>query len=69
MAKKITNVTHVETHFSEGGTLKRHINAVHNGKKEYTCDSCETSFHQAANLKTHIISVHNEQKDHKCEAC
>ena len=69
MFKKITNVTHVESQsFSEARKLNRHINAVHNGQKNYKCDSCGNSFSEAWVLKKHIKTVHNRQKDHKCDS-
>ena len=51
--------------FSEAGTLKRHINSVHNGQKDHKCESCGKLFSVARNLKRHINAVHNGQKDHK----
>ena len=52
--------------FSSGRSLK--IN-VHEGHKDYNCESCSKSFTRAGSLKKHIHTVHNGQKDHKCESC
>ena len=38
---------------------KRHMNSVHNGKKN----------HKSQILMKHINTVHNGQKDHKCDSC
>ena len=50
-------------------TLKKYINAVHNGQKDHICDSCGKAFSQAWILKKHIDTVHNGKKDHKCDIC
>ena len=50
--------------FSQAGSLKKHINSVHNGQKDHKCDSCEKAFSTAQTLTKHIESVHNDQKDH-----
>ena len=49
--------------------LKKHIDTIHNGQKDYKCNSCGKSFSQAQNLKTHINSVHNGVKNNKCDSC
>ena len=65
-SKKIRNL---DIFCSEAKILKQHINLVHNGQKDYKCDSCGKAFSRANSLKIHIISVHNGQKDYKCESC
>ena len=40
--------------FSYEKDLKRHIRAVHEGRKDHKCSSCQKSFTQVANLKKHI---------------
>ena len=50
-------MTHVERHST--GNLRKHINSVHNGKKDYECDSCGKALSSAQYLKIHINSVHN----------
>ena len=44
--------------FSQAGSLKIHINSVHNGQKDHKCDSCGKAFSGAGDLKKHINSVH-----------
>ena len=80
MVKKITNVTHVVRHFSGTGNLQKHIDAVHNSKKDHKCESCTKAFSepedhkcdlcgkafsQSGQLKKHIKAIHNGQKDNK----
>ena len=49
--------------------LKRHIVAVHDGKKDHQCDSCGKAFSQAGDLKQHIHGVHEINKGHQCDSC
>ena len=53
--------------FPEVGSLKIHINSVHNGQREYRCGQCGKEFSQGGHLKGHINEVHKGQKDHKCD--
>ena len=46
--------------FSSGRSLK--IN-VHEGHKDYNCESCSKSFSRADYLKKHIHAVHGGNKD------
>ena len=39
-------------------SLKKHIEAVHGGLKNFQCNYCEKSFSQLGNLKRHIQSIH-----------
>ena len=47
----------------------KYINSVHNGQKDYKCDSCGKALSRAQSLKIHINSVHKGKKDHKCNIC
>ena len=51
------------------GSLKMHIDTVHEGKKPYKCSLCDNSFSQKSNLKMHIDSVHEGKKPYKCSLC
>ena len=61
---KITNVNLVVNHFSCGKSLsseqnlKKHIYTVHEGHKDYKCESCCKSFPDGGKLKRHIKRVH-----------
>ena len=43
--------------------------AIHEGSKDYKCESCGKSFSGAPYLKKHIHTVHEGYKDFKCESC
>ena len=49
--------------------MKIHLHTVHEGHKDYKCESCGKSFSQAGDLKKHIHTVHEGHKDYKCESC
>ena len=40
----------------------RHNHTVHEGHKDYKCESCEKSFAGAQYLKKHIHTIHRGQK-------
>ena len=39
-------------------TLKTHMEAVHEGLKRYTCETCGKSFYSKADMSRHVDSVH-----------
>ena len=51
------------------GNLNKHIEAIHEGHKDYKCESCGKSLSGAGTLRKHIYTVHEGHKDHKCESC
>ena len=67
--KKALHCTMCEASFSVPQTLKKHIAAVHEGKKPFTCNLCSTSFSEKGNLLRHVYSVHEKIKPHECSIC
>ena len=55
--------------FPDIGGLKKHINNVHEKKRQVTCEKCGKDFTQPYSLKVHMKAVHEGQKEHKCEQC
>ena len=49
--------------------MKKHIHTIHEGKKDYKCESCGKLFSEAGTLKKHMHTVHDGHKDHKCDSC
>jgi len=41
--------------------LRRHVNSVHDGKKDHVCDFCDKAYTRAEHLKAHIANVHEEE--------
>jgi hypothetical protein len=57
--------------FSREDHLKRHVEAVHEGKNAFKCMKCDAKFENKDQLKKHIDSVHDEEsnKPFKCKKC
>ena len=50
--------------------LKSHIEGVHEGIKNFTCDRCEKSFSLHQSLKAHIKYYHESNgEENKCDLC
>ena len=49
--------------------LKKHIEAVHEKRKDEKCDFCSKSYNSVGDLMRHINSVHEGLRDHKCDIC
>ena len=43
--------------------------ALHQGIKEYSCDSCGKLLSTAKSLKVHKKTVHLGEKNYKCDIC
>ena len=56
-------------HFFFCGTLRGHIKTVHEGYKDFKCDSCGKSFTEAGYLRKHIKTIHKGHRDFKCDSC
>ena len=48
--------------------LKKHIQIVHEGQKNHTCETCGKEFAQKCDLKKHFKTIHEGEKV-KCEIC
>ena len=44
---------------TQSNNLTRHIKTIHEGHKDYKCDSCGKSFAQPGVLRRHTITVHD----------
>ena len=42
---------------------------VHEGCKNFKCESCGKLFTQVGHLITHIKTIHEGKKDYKCDNC
>ena len=54
--------------------MKIHIHIIHEGQKDYKCETCDKLFSEGASLKRHIHTIHEGDKDehqekHNCEIC
>ena len=54
---------------SDKGSLKKQVEAVHQGKKPHKCSMCDYSVSTKPDLKKHIRAVHQGKKQHKCSIC
>ena len=55
--------------FASPNYLKKHVETVHEKRKDYQCNICHRGFTQGSNLKVHIKTIHQKLKLHKCEIC
>ena len=53
--------------FTRSHDLKRHVQSLHSGVKEFTCDKCEKSFATRDTLRRHK-RIH-EDKTFECHKC
>ena len=58
-----------EITYTTKGSLDRHIQTVHEGKKPFQCEICKTCFSKTNTLQKHIFTVHEGKKAYKCLIC
>ena len=66
---KIFKCDSCETSFKSKTNLRKHIEAVHEGKKPNKCDFCDAAFYRKVHLNRHITSFHEGRKHYKCNIC
>ena len=55
--------------FSRKDSMKKHIAAIHEGKKPFKCSICNSKFARNGHLSQHIMLVHEGKKPFKCSIC
>ena len=65
---KTSNVT-CEKLFTQAGNLRIHIKTIHQGHKDFKCDSCGNSFRRVDQMRLHIKTIHKANRDFKCDSC
>ena len=48
---------------------KKHIHIVHDGQKDYKCESCDKPFSEEGDLKRHKYTIHEGHKEYRCDIC
>ena len=54
--------------FIEKGSIKNHIELIHEGNKTVKCDICG-AFLSKQQMNNHIVTAHEKNKQFKCEIC
>ena len=54
--------------FTRSHDLKRHVQSLHSGVKEFTCDKCEKSFATRDILRRHK-RIHEQKRTYECHKC
>ena len=64
---------HCGKSFPQSGTLRRHINDVHEGIRNYKCHLCDQKFAQKSSLSGHLLTIHKIKPEnktiYKCSHC
>ena len=55
--------------YSTKGSLKTHVNDIHNKLKSFECKLCNYKCSQNGHLNQHIKMVHEKMHDFKCDTC
>ena len=50
-------------------SLKKHIEAVHEGNRPFICEFCDKTFSDKARLNRHVSNVHKAKEMFKCSVC
>ena len=66
---KIFKCDNCETSFKSKTNLRKHIEAVHEGKKPNKCEFCDAAFYRKVHLTRHVTSFHEGRKHYKCNIC
>ena len=49
----------VSKSFSSAQYLKKHIHIIHDGQKDFKCESCDKSFSEGGKLKKHTYPTYS----------
>ena len=49
--------------------MRKHVERLHEGPKDFKCDICDYSCEKISDLKVHIATVHEGKKRLKCTIC
>ena len=60
--KKPYKCTYCDVCFARDGSLKMHVNTVHEKKKSNVCENCGASFSRKSHLTRHIDAIHEKKK-------
>ena len=55
--------------FKNKYNLQVHIEAVHQGRKDYKCNVCRKLISHKGNMEAHVRLVHDGEKPFECDRC
>ena len=55
--------------FTSQRNLRKHIESVHEGKRNFSCGHCDKKYAQSKDLSSHISRIHQNQQHNKCPHC
>ena len=67
--KKIIKCDKCSKIFTRKEAIKKHIQSVHEGERNFKCELCGKLFSAAQNLKRHQHLVHEGRRDFICDTC
>ena len=56
---------HCAAAFGRAGNLTRHVQTVHEKRRNHVCPHCAATFGKAGTLKTHVQTVHEKRRDRR----